>query len=387
MAKPILESDLNVGLKPEVNSGYMKRFTLRVGKIVAIHLDTHTVDINWLFPNRGAMSNIELNNPYIGLRSGINFVPEIGSVVTVGFAEDLPILLSYILPSNFDNMLLGVSDNTNTPMYMRKLAPGEISLNSSAQAEIYLSENIQITDIGNDSIIIRPKDGSINMDSLQLYIQNEAGTLTMGMVKRNNQIITSDGKAVADLDGGHALTEYKLKVNALADNTINDGGSNTTLAEITVGTLVDDSGTIVKDQMGKKIVCEINFASGAKMTVNEIGQFNFNEGNMAKPTDTSANPPSSSTQQRAAREGDRITIPITPGQTDTDHPQLNQKATANLTNLAQFAPMFYVMGIPAMFIPGAPNTKIIGEITQGSNDMFIGSLDKSKESTETSKNV
>jgi len=382
MSKQLLPSDVQVGLKPQVNSGFTKRFSLRVAKITSVNLDKHTINVSWMFPNRGAMSDIELNNPYIGLRSGINFVPEVGSLVTIGFAEDLPILLSYVLPSNFTNMTLGVRDTKNTPLYMRKLKEGEISLNSSEQAEIYLSEKVQITDIFNDRIIIDPKDGSIEMDSLQIYINNEGGQITMGMVKRNNEIITEDGRSVTSIDGGHALTEFKLRVDKYSDNTINNNAvANPTLAEITVGTLVDSAGKIVKDQTGKKIVCEIDFASGAKIFVNEDGKINMNEGNMKKPSAGGTG-----TQQRAAREGDRITIPVTVGQTDTEHPELNKKATANLTNFTQLAPMFLVMGIPATFIPSTPNTKIIGEITQGSNDVFIGSLDKKTESTETSKN-
>lgn len=382
MSRILIQSDVEPASKPKVNSGITKRFTLRLGKITAVYPENNNVDIQWIFPNRGIMEKLELTKPYVGFQSGIHFIPQVGSLVTVGFAEDLPILLTYFTPSSFSNMLSGIKNNQGLKTRVRKLNEGEISINSIQNSEIYLHDKIEMYDGMLDSIVIDPIDGSITLESLQTYINNEAGNITMGMVKRNGEIITDDGQSVTSTDGGNALTELKITVNKLADNSINSSSvKNKAVAEITVGTLVDNSGKIVKDQTDTTIVCQIKFSSGAVVNINEKGQLNIDEGNMKKPSEGG-----SGTQQRAAREGDRITIPVVPGTTDTDHPQLDQKATANLTNFQQLAPMFLVYGIPATFIPTTPGTKIIGEITQGSNDVFIGSIDKSKESQETSKN-
>ncbi len=69
-----------------------------------------------------------------------------------------------------------------------------------------------------------------------------------------------------------------------------------------------------------------------------------------------------------------------------EHPDLNIKAATNIQQMTQLATMFLVMGIPAQFVPTIPNVKLVGEITQGSNDVFIGSIDKDKERQETKNN-
>jgi len=392
------ESDLEPVTNRKVNSGFSKRLSLRLGKLTAVYPDDNTADVQWIYPARGGMSKLELTKPYVGFQSGIQFMPEVGALVTVGFAEDLPILLTYFLPSSFSNMLMGIENTQGVTTRIRKLNPGEISINSVQNAEIYVHDKIEFTDKFGDSFIIDPTDGSINLDSLQLYVTNEAGSLTMGMVERDGEIITDDGQPVSDVSGGNALTEFKVIVNKLADNTINSSDTeNNPIAEITVGTLVDDVGKIVYNQLGNKIVCEINFSSGALIQVDETGKINMNDGNAIKPTDVSSRSTAASkgvtdkftasdTQQRAAREGDRITIPITAGQTDLDHLNLNAKGTQNIINMAQIAPMFLVLGIPAVFIPSSPNAKLVGEITQGSDSVFIGSLDKSAEKQEISNN-
>ncbi len=393
------ESDLEVANKTKVNSGFTKRFTLRLGKITAVYPDDNTADVQWIFPNVGGMAKLELSKPYVGFQSGIHFIPQVGSLVTVGFAEDLPILLTYFMPTTFSNMLSGLKNNSGQITRIRKLNEGEISINSVQDAEIYIHDSIEMRDNTNDSIVINPTDGSITLDSLQLYIENEAGQMTMGMVVRNGEIITDDGQPVTTENGGNALTEFNISINKFADNTINvNSQENEPIAEITIGTLVDEEGKIVKNQIGKNIVCEVRFSSGATLQIDETGKFNVNEGNMIKPTDASTRATAaalgakdkftpSDTQQRAAREGDRVVIPITAGQTDLDHPNLNAKAASNIASLAQIAPMFLVYGIPAVFVPSVPNTKLVGEITQGSDSFFIGSLDKSTEKNETSQNT
>lgn len=399
MTSRMNESDLEVVDKRKVNSGFTKRLSLRLGKITAVYPDDNTADIQWIYPNRGGMSKLELTKPYVSFNSGIHFIPEIGSLVTVGFSEDLPVLLTYFLPSSFSNMVMGIENRLGDSTRIRKLNPGEVSINSVQNAEIYVHDKLEFTDRIGDSILIDPTDGSINLDCLQLYIDNEAGSVTMGMVKRDGEIITEDGQPISATSGGNALTEFKVKVNKLADNTINTSDTeNEPIAEITVGTLVNEEGKIVYNQLGNKIVCEIQFSSGALIQVDEKGKVNINEGNAIKPTDAGTRSSaaakgvtdkftSADTQQRAAREGDRITIPITGGQTDLDHPNLNAKGLQNIVNMAQIAPMLLVYGIPATFVPSSPNTKLIGEITQGSDSVFIGSLDKPAEKQETSKNT
>lgn len=393
--------ELDLNSKRRTNSGATKRLSLRVGKITNVFPSTNTVNIQWLYPNNGVMSNLELTRPYVGFQSGIHFIPEVGSIVTVGFAEDSVILLSYSLPSPFSNMLLGTNNNAGIPTRIRKLGPGEISINSVQNAEIYVHDKIEFRDQFGDTIIINPKDGSINLNSLQFYSTNEAGTLAMGMVERNGKVITDDGQPVSTKNGGNALTEYKVVVNKLANSTINSSQvSNSPVATITVGTVIDSNGNYEYTQTGSKIVCEINFSSGALIQVDANGNFIMNQGNQITPQNSSIQQQAvqngysgvtytNKSQQRAAREGDRIVIPITNGQTtvDPNHPDLENKATANSQNFTQLGSMYLCMGIPLTFIPSVPGAQIVGEITQGANGVYIGSLDKQAEQKETTNNL
>ncbi len=382
------DSELDASLKHKTNSGFTKRLSLRIGKIISVFPNNNTVSIQWLYPNNGVMSNIELTRPYVGFQSGIHFVPEVGSVVTVGFAEDSVILLSYSFPAPFSNMLLGVPNNAGVPTRMRKLGPGEISINSVQNAEIYVHDKLEFKDQYGDLIIINPVDGSISLDSLQLYMSNEAGTLTMGMVKRNGNIITDDGQPISTKNGGNALTELKIVVDKLANGTINSNNtSNPPVATITVGTVIDDNGNYEYTQTGKKIVCEINFNSGALIQVDETGNFIMNQGNQIIPTDTttqiqaqklgySGTTYTNTSQQRATREGDGITIPVTNGQlaVDPNHPSLETVATSNILAFTQLGSMYTCMGVPLIFIPSSPGVQISGLTTQGANGVFIGDL-------------
>lgn len=379
----ISPNSLRINHATRVNSGFTKHLGLRQGQIVAVDKVAHTVSIAWMKPKgNDGVDNVDLTTPYIGFQSGMHFMPEVGSNVIVGFIEETPILLSYSPPSEVSNMLKGLKNTQGKPMRIRQLNEGEISFNSIQNAEIYIHDKVELMDWTGDNIVISPLDGSITLDSLQTYVINEAGHLEMGAVKRNGNIITNDKKSVTTTNGGNAFTEFKLTVNKYADNSLNTSAvTNNAVATITVGTVVDDSGEVVKDQTDKQIVCQIELSSGALVTINEDGKINMNEGNMLKPTEKGP-----TTQQRAAREGDRVTIPFTMPNLDKDHPQLEKKIEANQKFMQQIAPMILNCGIPCTFTPSIPSTKLVGEITQGSDSVFIGSLDKKAEQSETEKN-
>ncbi len=409
----------NKAYRLDASGGVTRRLSMKVAKIKRVDVDKNQVDLEWIWPIRGGISKIDLTKPYIGFRSGINFMPESGSIVIVGYAFNQPILLSYALPGDFEAMLDGVTNNAGDTTRIRKLKEGEISINSLQDSEIYVHKKIEIRDGQLDSIIINPDNGTISLSSLNLDISNEAGDLKMGMVQRivtddegnpEFKTITDDGQDITADEGGNALTEFKVTVNEFSDATLGNNTENQPIAEVTVGTVVDSDGKKVLNQAGNEIVCEINFASGAILQIDKKGKFNVNQGNMDKPTEPSA--PSSSeltdqpgtttreegaeesssytfsqaSQQRAAREGDRVTIPLTVATPpDLDHPELLKKTAINLQTMQQLAASFISPMGPCTFVP-VPNLTLIGEITQGSDDFFIGSIDKNKEKEETQKN-
>ena len=374
-------------------SGDMKRVSMRIAKILSVDTAKNTVNLQWLWPQRGGIDNVELGRPYVGLRSGINFMPEVGSVVVVGYAFNIPVILSYNMPAGFDAMLAGLVDNNNVPTQMKKINPGEIILNSAQGAEIYVHDQIELVDDSGDSIIIDPGTGTILMDSLNWNVVNENGSIYMGMVKRSvngsSQIITNDGTSILNPSGGLALTEMTINIKEFAANSINDNQSNPNIATVTIGTLVDGNGKKVLNELGNQIVMDISFASGAKLQVDKVGNFNINQGKMTPPSQT---PPTNSdplsagqtpsfvpllSAQNAARNGDFITIPLV-SSTDKDHPYMNQIALANVEELAsKIAPYLRVMGAyPCIYVPGGPPTNLTGQIVTGASNVFIGSLDE-----------
>lgn len=400
-----IKSKLDVGTSQgslDSPKGITRRLSMKIAKIRNVYPDSNEVDLEWLWPIRGGADKVSIGRPYVGFRSGIHYVPEVGSIVIIGYAFNQMVMLSYLMPSDYDNLINNMTDSQGIPSRIRQMAIGEISLNSIQNSEIYLHEQVEIRDKNLNKIMIDPEDGSILMDSLILNIVNEAGFIDMGMVTRTvdgkDQIITNDGKPVSSTGGGNALTELKISVNEFADGTLFGDVSNKQLAEITVGTLVNDDGKKLLNQEGNEIVCNIKLESGALVQIDKKGNVNINQGNMLKPTATPTIPTSDLTQksdvvftataqQRAAREGDRVVIPITvPTPVNLDHPELTTKAAYNLTQMTQLASMFYTIMGPCTFIPAVPNTRLVAEITQGSNDVFIGSTDKTKESQETKDN-
>ncbi len=361
------------------------------------------MDLEWLWPIRGGADQVPISRPYVGFRSGIHFIPEVGSIVVIGYAFNQMVMLSYLLPSDYSKLLDGNATPSGAPAYIRQMAVGEVSMRSIQGSEVYLHEQVTIQDKNLDSIVIDPDDGSITIDSLMFNVNNEAGNITMGPIIRtvdgNDAIITNDGSSVTSSVGGKALTEFTVAVNQFADATVFDGVPDSEIARVTIGTLVDDAGKKVLNQAGNQIVCNISLSSGARVQIDSKGNVNINEGNMLKPTAVPAIPDNLSvgsdvsfintSQQRAAREGDRIVVPIgIPTTTAVDHPGLIEKAAYNQVQMSTIVSTMIMSPVgPCFFIPGTPEARLVGEITQGSNDVFIGSQDKAAEKIETSDNT
>jgi hypothetical protein len=217
---------------------------------------------------------------------------------------------------------------------------------------------------------------------------NEAGSISMGMIERNGDIITDDGQDISTINGGNALTELKIKINKLADNSINTSSiSNPTLAEVTIGTLVDDDGNKTLSDDNTEIQLEVKMKSGLIIRFDENGKMFvdtkniklINEetikvnSNKININDAKENVSANSSKQSSAREGDKITVPIA-GVTDQEHPNIIQKQTNNQATLASSIPMcFKVFGVyPVVFTPSATDFKLEGEITNGSKTVFVG---------------
>jgi len=413
----------NQDVSDMANGGLTRRLGLRIAKITKVYPENNTADVIWLWPIRGGNNSIELSKPYIGLRSGIHFTPEIGSIVVVGYSSDRAIMLSYLPPSDYEKLLGRQVDKDNVPANVRKLQPGELSFYSSKSAEIFMHEQIQMTDSALNEISISPSFG-ISLKSTDLAINNEAGNFSMGMIRRfqggEEKIITDDGLDVNQLLGGNALTELSIGLKEKADGTnFSDNNLTEAFLNASLGTYVDIQGYKILDQANNEIALNLDLdpdltispisttANITRIQMDKAGNINFNQGNMLTPQEalTIGNVPApigsikqvplvpyiNQSRQRAAREGDRVTIPISPIQTDLDHPQLATKGAVNNVTLQTWIPSsFLCMGIPVVYVPAVAPTKLVGEITQGANGVFVGSAGtqgKSKEALENLQNT
>jgi len=401
-----LDSQLEIGGSAQpVNSssGITRRLSLRIAKIVDVNQDSNTVDVEWMWPMQGSMGNIEISSPYVGLRSGMRFIPEVNSVVVVGFAGGRPALLSYLLPAKYETLKENPKDNDGKRTRLREISPGEMYFNSSDDAEIFLGETLELRDKDNNSMHIDPSDGSINFDSLNFYIDNEAGRISMGQILRDVEdkveVITSDGEPITSLAGGNGLTELKIKVKELSDATLlNSDDASPDIIQITLGTLVSQGGLKVVNQAGNEVASDVRLLSGARIQIDKKGNYNINDGNMLKPDDEEPEVDDISvqgantayvgySQQRAAREGDRTSTPVSfVAENDVDHPNMNAKVLFNVQQLQLLASMFMTPYGPCTFMPTQKDVKLLGEIVQGANGVFIGSLDKAAEATEYQDN-
>jgi len=401
-----LNSSLEIGSSANpaaADSGITRRLGLRIAKITSVNSSNNTVDVDWLWPIQGSMGGIEISSPYLGARSGIRFVPEIGCVIVMGFSGSKPIMLSYLLPVSYDKLKDSPKDSSGKRTRVREITTGEMYFNSSEDAELFLGRTVELRDQDNNSINIDPSDGSINLSSLSTYIDNESGRISMGQVIRNIddgvQVITKDGEPVTAVDGGNALTELTIKVKELSDATIlNSDTPSPDIIQVTMGTLVSAGGLKVVNQAGNEIVSDTRLLSGARIQIDKDGNYNINDGNMLRPNDEipevdeisvqGANATYSGySQQRAAREGDRVSIPVSfVSQNDEDHPNMNGKVVFNVQQLQLLASMFMTPYGPCTFMPTQTDVKLLGEITQGANGVFIGSLDKQAEATEYQDN-
>ena len=401
-----LDSSLEIGSSAQsVNSssGLTRRLSLRIAKIVGVNQDNNTVDVEWMWPMQGSMGNIEISSPYVSLRSGIRFVPEVNSVIVVGFAGGRPAILSYLLPAKYENLKENPKDNSGKRTRIREISPGEMYLNSSEDAEIFLGETLELRDKDGNSMHIDPADGSINFDSLNFYIDNEAGRISMGQVLRDVEdkveVITSDGEPITSLSGGNGLTELRIKVKEHSDATLlNSNEPSPDIIQITLGTLVSQGGLKVVNQAGNEIVSDVRLLSGARVQIDKKGNYNINDGNMLKPNDEEPDVDDISvqgantayagySQQRAAREGDRTSTPVSfVAENDADHPNMNAKVLFNVQQLQLLASMFMTPYGPCTFMPTQKDVKLLGEIVQGANGVFIGSLDKAAEAAEYQDN-
>jgi hypothetical protein len=223
----------------------------RLGYITRVDYETGYVDITWL-EGRGFTPFVRLPLSHASLRSTIRGMPEVGSVVICGWSrqsqtwED-PVILGFTdfsLETLLEYRLLR-NDKTSQALTdiatirekigynvirgkRRKIYPGEIQIESSPGAELYLDEDVYLSDSKLNEIEIRSADKSIRLSSNQIYTLTQASRTWNGLVARepgdlkfNFQPTTlPNGQKVQFVTdsnnplhvGGQAFTEHRIEM-------------------------------------------------------------------------------------------------------------------------------------------------------------------------------
>jgi len=248
---------------------------IRIAIIEKPDYTTNSCDIIWLDNFQSKRSRVKFPQPYAGRGWGILTGVEQGTIAIVGFQEQgQPIIIGYMINNLFNqpNILASPDINVGELPYP-PLRMGEIALQSKFGSNVFLQDDgaISFSTVTGTSIELNANYNTIYQRSLQYAVANEAGTLTMGMIKRSLNPDRNKDKVVENLSdwgpeydshlniitdvinkklrynpvNNNALTEWKLSISEKADSRIftndDDEGTsalNNRIATVVLGTTV-----------------------------------------------------------------------------------------------------------------------------------------------------
>ncbi|MDD5649582.1 MAG: hypothetical protein PHF86_04080 [Candidatus Nanoarchaeia archaeon] len=230
---------------------------VRLGYVSRVDYETGYIDIIWLEEGPGNNQLVRLPTTFASARSSIRAMPEEGSLVLCGWArqshtwED-PVVLGFV-DGNLKQLLeYRLLRNDKTPQTLkeiktirekigynvvrgkrRKIYPGEIQFESTQGAELYLDEDVYLSDSKLNEIEIRSADKSIRLSSNQIYTNTQASRTWNGMIAREPgesdfsfqpttlpngqkiQFVTNSNNPIHL--GGKAFTEHRTELYEMAD--------------------------------------------------------------------------------------------------------------------------------------------------------------------------
>ncbi len=237
---------------------------LRFARITDVDTDKGVVGISWL-DHPGGRVEVILSQPSWGFFT----VPTVGSIVACGFdTVDRTTILRYI-PIAYKARHGDPSEGAFEPQdALREVKEGEHFLKSIAGAEVYMDVNGNIVlSSGAGSYWKITLEDLIQQNSETWKVQNEAGTLTMGIVRRLYEDtdftpVQVDNRIIKN-GSDEAYVEYRLRVAETADASVGTA-STPDLVEITVGTLIDSEGNVTQSTNENNVTIDIR-------TKNDVG--------------------------------------------------------------------------------------------------------------------
>jgi len=230
---------------------------IRLGLVSRVDYETGYLDIVWLEAGPGNTQMVRITSSFGTPRGTIRGMPEEGSMVLCGWSRQThtwedPVVLGFV-DANLKQLLeYRLLRNEKIPKNLkeiktirekigyntvrgkrRKIYPGEIQAESTQGAELYLDEDVYLSDSKLNEIEIRSADKSIRFSSNQIYSSTQASRTWNGMITREPgeldfsfqpttlpngqkiQFVTNSNNPIHL--GGKAFTEHRTEMYELAD--------------------------------------------------------------------------------------------------------------------------------------------------------------------------
>ena len=259
MAEPDYLPNIAPGEMPYYGKEINKSKFLRLGYISRVDYETGYVDITWL-DAIGSSPFATLPLTFGSARSSIRGMPEEGCLVYCSWSRQTqtweePCIVSYKESNLKDLLEYRLLRTAKTPDQLkviqtireklgynvtrgkrRKIYPGEIQIESSPGAELYLDEDVYLSDSKLNEIEIRSADRSIRLSCNQIYTSTQASRTWNGMVIREpgdlepafQPTVLSNGQKIQIVTdnnnpihlGGRAFTEHRTQLYELSDGIL-----------------------------------------------------------------------------------------------------------------------------------------------------------------------
>jgi len=190
---------------------------LRIGQIVRVDYETLLADIEFVDAS-GTRSEVPLSQPMAGARSFLGGIPEVGSIVVVGFkrfvsGHGTPMILGY-LPKGYLSQLnydpVAVANPNEAPLEdfpalfgttrykLRKIYPGNILASSSQGSDLVLDRNVRLYSAAGDEVFLRADDHTFHVNTLNFNEALASGRRYSGLISRSKLLLPAD---IFDEDG------------------------------------------------------------------------------------------------------------------------------------------------------------------------------------------
>lgn len=221
----------------------LERYKLaRAGQILAIDYDRYEFSIEWM-EDGGGRSQIPISFPHMGPASVMGAMPEPGATglfvfTNVGTGWGNPVLVA-CLPAGLSNALnhdmvkinpdIVPSADQNEILYShRRMRKGEMQMTAALGAQVFLNHNLEMKNVGGDSILLRKGDHSIIHTAVNHHVFSSGATISSGPVVRNSLTTHAvDGKRISDVSAVTITTDEMKEIIYVSPDADAPAGLNT----------------------------------------------------------------------------------------------------------------------------------------------------------------